>query len=61
MSKTFEDKSDCPPVERLIWDKVAIDCGDFSGVRELTFADLCALKGVIDLQLAHMFKNSVEG
>jgi hypothetical protein len=61
MSKTFECESDCPPVERVIWGKVAVDCGDFAGVRELTFADLCELKGVIDMQLAHIFKNSVEG
>jgi hypothetical protein len=56
--KTFEYESDCPPVERLLWDKVAIDCGDFAGIRELSFADLCAIKSAVEFQLAKIFKDS---
>ena len=58
--KIFECESDCPPVERLIWENVAVDCGDFAGIRELSFADLCAIKSAAEFQLAKIFKDSVD-
>mgnify|MGYP003647477399 CR=1 FL=1 len=57
---SFEIKSDCPPVERIIWDLVAKDCGDFIGVNELSFADLCCIKSAAEFQMAQIFKNSTE-
>ncbi len=50
-SNVFERKTDCPVVEQFIWDRVACDYGDFSGVEELSAAQLIILRGLCDHQL----------
>lgn len=51
MKSVFERRDDCPLVESLIWGYVAQEYGDFSGIQELSFADLLALRSAVDHQL----------
>ena len=51
MEDLFERKEDCPPVESIIWDKVAISYGNFEGIHQLSEFDLLQLKVCIDYQL----------
>jgi len=51
MSKVFEYESDCPPVEKIMWGKVAKACGDFEGIEELSLEELYILKGALDAQV----------
>jgi len=51
MSKVFEYESDCPPVEKIMWGKVAKAYGDFEGVKELSLEELYILKGALDQQI----------
>lgn len=55
MERVFESLNECPLVEQLIWKTVAKDFGDFAGVKELSFADLLALRAAIDHQVQAMY------
>ena len=51
---TFEREGDCPLVEQWIWNKIAVSCGYFEGVMELSENDLWQLKSTIDCQLQQL-------
>lgn len=51
MSKVFEYEGDCPPVEKIMWGKVAKTYGDFGGIEELSLEELYILKGALDAQV----------
>ena len=51
---TFDRKEDCGPVEKFIWDQVAIFYGNFEGVYKMSVEDLFILKGLIE---AELYKN----
>jgi len=58
--KTFERKEECPPVERIIWNKVSISWGDFGGIEELSFAELMELRSACGHQAQQILNKSTD-
>ena len=58
MAKVFSCLRDCPPVEGMIYDKVARSWGDFEGIKELTIDELIQLKGLCELQIITKLKEA---
>ena len=59
MGVTFERKSDCLPVEKLIWDYVCQDYGYFAGVRKLNIDDLLRLKEACNKELTEIYNEGI--
>lgn len=48
----YEKRKDCPEVERIIWDAVVKDFGEFAGVRPLDVPELWGLAKACADQIA---------
>ena len=47
-----ESKSKCDRVQSFVWDMVVTECGDFSGVKELTIDELGTLIDLCHKEIA---------
>ena len=55
MSKLFENIKDCPPVEQFVWENmVAVNWGDFGGIKELSLVELAVLQTMIGIQMSEI-------